>query len=42
MNKAFLIILIVALTCFSLASCGKKGRLEPKEGFNYPRVYPTN
>ncbi len=41
MTRTLLILLAVLMLAAPLGACGKKGKLEPPEGSEYDKVYPT-
>lgn len=41
MFRRILIALLVVGIVASLGACGRKGKVEPPEGSDFPRQYPT-
>lgn len=41
MPRLLLVVLLALAVSAPLAACGKKGNLEPPEGSEHPKTYPT-
>ncbi|MFA7430638.1 MAG: hypothetical protein WCZ23_10825 [Rhodospirillaceae bacterium] len=41
MTRALLVLLAVLMLAAPLSACGKKTKLEPPEGSEHPKTYPT-
>jgi predicted small lipoprotein YifL len=41
MTRALLVLMAVLMLAAPLSACGKKSKLEPPDGSEYDKVYPT-